>query len=187
MKARLYSILLQARRSLERHEDDRAAILTRSFLLGFLSSCRGLLDSSAVTLATLYNLPLPAADQTFMSGDFWHYLVLNVPAVHRRYHPMRLFFNEIKRWQDETVYRLPPMLALHAHYGHLPSREAQLRIIDDTNFTLEQVAQEPYNVQWIDPLQLYSRWKPRLISLCERVCKDLETCSKQGQIPPADE
>ena len=166
------------------HEDDRAAILTRSFLLGFISAARGLLDSSAVTLATLYeSAPESRLNRTFTSGDFWHQLVLHVPAVHRRYHPFRLFFNEVLRWQHETVYRLPPLVSLHAHYGHLPSRDAQLRVVDDINFDLEQLAHEPYSVNWIDPLQLYARWKPRLLALCEKICQDIETCSKKRQTP----
>ena len=184
----MYAFLLEdvrKRETLERHEDDRAAILTRSFLLGFLSACRGLLDSSAVTLATLYELPLNRSEQSFTRGEFWHQMVLNIPAVHRRYHPLRLFFNEILRWQHETVYRLPPLLALHAHYGHLPGRDAQLRIVDDIDYELEQWAHEPYSVNWIDPLQLYARWKPRLIALCEKVCQDIETCSQKRQVPSA--
>jgi hypothetical protein len=176
----MYAFLLEdvrKRKSIDRQEDDRAAILTRSFLLGFLGACRGLLDSSAVTLATLYELPLSQSEQSFTNGDFWHQLVLNMPAVHRRYHPLRLFFNEILRWQHETVFRLPPLIALHGHYGHLPGRDAQLRVVDDINFNLEQLAHEPYGVNWIDPLELYARWKPRLLSLCEKVCQDIEKCS----------
>lgn len=176
----MYAFLLEdvrKRDTLEREEDDRAAILTRSFLLGFVGAARGLLDSSAVTLATLYELPLSQSERTFTDGAFWHQFVLNAPAVHRRYHPLRLFFNEVLRWERETVYRLPPLLALHGHYGHLPGRDAQLRVVDDINFDLEQLAREPYSVNWIEPLQLYARWKPRLISLCEKVCRDIETCS----------
>jgi hypothetical protein len=185
----MYAFLLEdvrKRETLEREEDDRAAILSRSFLLGFISAARGLLDSSAVTLATLYDLPLNQSDQSFSSGDFWHQLVLHVPAVHRRYHPLRLFLNEVFRWQQETVYRLPPLLSLHAHYGHLPGRDAQLRVVDDINFNLEQLAHEPYSVNWIDPLQLYGRWKPRLLALCEKVCVDIENVSKK-RMRPGDE
>lgn len=185
----MYAFLLEdvrKRETLEREEDDRAAILTRSFLLGFIGASRGLLDSSAVTLATLYALPLNQSDQSFTSGDFWHQLVLNVPGVHRRYHPLRLFFNEVLRWQQETVFRLPPLLSLHGHYGHLPGRDAQLRVVDDINFNLEQLAHEPYSVKWIDPLQLYARWKPRLLALCEKICQDIETCSKKRRTPGSD-
>jgi hypothetical protein len=176
----MYAFLMEdarKRNSLDRKEDDRAAILTRSFLIGFLGSCQALLDSCASTLATLYELPLTPSERTFFNSDFWHQFVLLVPAVHRRYHPLRLFFNEILHWQRETVYRLPPLVALHSHYGHLPGRDAQLRVVDDSHFELDRLAQEPYAAAWIDPLELYSRWKPRLLSLCEKICQDIENRS----------
>jgi hypothetical protein len=173
----MYAFLLvdvRKRNSLDRAEDEKAAILTRSFLLGFLGACKSLLDSCAASLSLLYNLPIQRADRSFGSGDFWHQLVLVAPAVHRRYHPMRLFFNEILRWQSETVYRIPPLMVLHGQYGHLPGREVQLKVVDESNVELEQMAQEPFRVNWIDPLDLYTRWKPRLLSLCEKICLDIE-------------
>ncbi len=185
----MYAFLMQdvrKRETLERQEDDRAAILTRTFLIGFIGSCRTLLDSSAVTLSTIYNLPIDYTEQTFTSSDFWHQLVLYQPAVHRRYHPLRLFFNEILHWQQESVFRIPPLLVLHAHYGHMPGRDVQLRVIDDTNYNLEHVAHEPYSVDWIDPLQLYTRWKPRLLAVCEKICADIEACSKARLAPQGE-
>ena len=173
----MYAFLLEdvrKRNSLDQKEDEKAAILTRSFLLGFLGASKALLDSCAVTLALLYNLPISQTERTFSNGDFWHQLVLIAPAVHRRYHPLRLFFNEILRWHHETVYRIPPLMVLHGHYGHLPGRDAQLKVVDESNLELEQIAREPFRANWIDPLQLYTRWKPRLLSLCEKVCHDIE-------------
>jgi hypothetical protein len=173
----MYGFLLEdtrKRNSIERKEDEKAAILTRSFFLGFLSTSRALLDSAAVTLATLYALKIEKADRSFTNGDFWHQLVLVAPAVHRRYHPLRLFFNEVMRWQSETVYRVPPLVVLQGQYGHLPGREAQLKVADDSAWELSQMAAEPHRVNWIDPLELYTRWKPRLLSLCEKVCQDLQ-------------
>jgi hypothetical protein len=172
----MYAFLLEdtrKRNSIERKEDEKAAILTRSFLLGFLSASRALLDSCAVSLAMLYDLKIAKGDRTFMNGDYWHQLVLVAPAVHRRYHPLRLFFNEVMRWQAETVYRVPPLVVLQGQYGHLPGREAQLKVADDAAWELPQMAAEPHRVNWIDPLELYTRWKPRLLSLCEKVCQDI--------------
>lgn len=172
----MYAFLMEdtrKRKSLERSEDERAAILTRSFMLGFLNACRGLLDSCAATLAHIYELPIARAERSFANPDFWHQLVLLAPAVHRRYHPLRLFFAEIMRWQSETVYRVPPLLMLHAHYGHLPGRDPQLRVIDEGVDELTALAHEPYAAQWIDPLHLYQRWRPQLLTLCEKVCHDL--------------
>lgn len=172
----MYAFLLEdtrKRNSIERKEDEKAAILTRSFLLGFLCASRALLDSCAVSLAMLYELKIAKADRTFMNGDYWHQLVLVAPAVHRRYHPLRLFFNEVMRWQAETVYRVPPLVVLQGQYGHLPGREAQLKVADDAAWELPQMAAEPHRVNWIDPLELYTRWKPRLLSLCEKICHDI--------------
>jgi hypothetical protein len=172
----MYAFLLEdtrKRSSIARKEDEKAAILTRSFLLGFLCASRALLDSCAVTLAMLYDLKIAKADRSFTNGDFWHQLVLVAPAVHRRYHPLRLFFNEVMRWQSETVYRVPPLVILQGQYGNLPGREAQLKVADDASLELPQMAAEPHRVNWIDPLELYTRWKPRLLSLCEKVCQDL--------------
>ncbi|RIK52285.1 MAG: hypothetical protein DCC57_10150 [Chloroflexi bacterium] len=173
----MYAFLLEdvrKRNSLQRSEDEKAAVLTRSFLLGFLAAAKALLDSCAVALATLYQLPINRSDRTFSSGDFWHQLVLIAPAVHRRYHPLRLFFGEVGRWPAETVYRIPPLVVLQGQYGHLPGREAQLKVADDGSMELPQMAKDPYRVNWIDPLELYTRWKPRLLALCEKVCQDIE-------------
>jgi hypothetical protein len=173
----MYAFLLEdtrKRNSIDRKEDEKAAILTRSFLLGFLAASRALLDSCAVTLATLYELKIAKLDRTFTNSDFWHQLVLVAPAAHRRYHPLRLFFAEVMRWQVETVYRVPPLVVLQGQHGHLPGREAQLKVADDAAWELPQMAAEPHRINWIDPLELYTRWKPRLLSLCEKVCQDLQ-------------
>jgi hypothetical protein len=173
----MYAFLLEnvrKRTTVARSEDEKAAVLTRSYFLGLLSACRALLDSCAVTLAMLHNLQIERAERTFANGDFWHQLVLTVPAVHRRYHPLRLFFAEIMRWQSETVYRIPPLLVLQGQHGHLPGREVQLRVADDAGLELPQMAKDPYRVNWIDPLELYTRWKPRLLALCEKICQDLQ-------------
>jgi hypothetical protein len=173
----MYAFLLadtRKRNTLERKEDEKAAILTRSFFLGFITAVRALLDSAAVTLATLYELPIARGERSFANGDFWHQLVLTAPAVHRRYHPLRLFFNEALRWQSETVTRVPPLVVLQGQYGHLPGREAQLKVADDAAWELWQMAAEPHRVNWIDPLELYTRWKPRLLALCEKICQDIQ-------------
>jgi hypothetical protein len=173
----MYAFLMEdtrKRNSLDRAEDDRASILTRSFMLGFLNACQGLLDSCAVTLAQIYELPLSHTERSFSNHDYWHQLILLVPAVHRRYHPLRLFFSEIFRWQREIVYRIPPLLVFHSVHGHLPGRDAQLKVVDEGIEELSQLAHEPYTAKWVDPLDLYQRWKPRLLTLCEKTCQDLE-------------
>jgi hypothetical protein len=176
----MYAFLIEdarKRNTIDRKEDEKAAIMTRSFLLGFLTASKALLDSCAIALAILYELPVDRSARTFADGEYWHQFVLVAPAVHRRYHPLRLFFNEILRWHREITYRIPPLVVLHGHYGHLPGRDAQLKVVDESNVELEQIAVEPYRANWIDPIQLYTRWKPRLLSLCEKICQDIESNS----------
>jgi hypothetical protein len=173
----LYAFLMEdarKRHTIDRKEDEKAAILTRAFFLGLLGASKALLDSAATTLAALYELPLTGADRNFSNSDFWHQLVLHLPAVHRRYHPLRLFFNEVLQWCNGAAYHIPPLIALHSHYGRFPDRETQLKMLDKANVEPHQIAREPFRVTWVDPLQLYTRWKPRFLTLCERVCQDLE-------------
>ena len=152
-------------------ESGKGAILLRSFLFGYLASCRALLNVAAMALAELYALPLPAVQQRFDNGDFWHELVVNMPNVHRRYHSQRLFFNEVIRWQDEAVNRIPPIALLQ---GHLSRQGMQLQVIDEPIEKLGSVTREPHLMHWIDALELHTRWKPRLLSLCEKICHDIE-------------
>jgi hypothetical protein len=168
---------LRRRVTIGRGEDEKAAVLTRSYFLGLLGAMRALLDSCCATLAVLYELEINRVSRSFSNPDFWHQFVLVAPNVHRRYHPMRLFFNEIFRWQNETVLRVPPLVVLQGQHGHLPGREAQLKVADDAGFELPQMAMDPFKVNWIDPLELHSRWHPKLMALCEKVCQDLQACT----------
>jgi hypothetical protein len=52
-----------------------------------------------------------------------------------------------------------------------------LRMLDEENFDMAQYTAELRQVHWLDPLALHDRWKPRLLSLCEKLCQEIETCS----------
>jgi len=172
----MYAFLIEDAR--KRHTtakggDVKAAILTRSFLFGYLGAARSLLDCAAHTLALLYELPLNPTERHFRNGDFWHQLVSQQPNVHRRYHGLRIFFQEVLRWCDETVVRIPPLSASHHHFGPFSNREMHLRVLDEEAMDLPKLTVEPLRVTWIDPLSLHDRWKPKLLTLCEKLCKDL--------------
>ncbi|MCL4861365.1 MAG: hypothetical protein KJZ93_18250 [Caldilineaceae bacterium] len=176
----MYAFLIEdarKRHGLDKGGDLKAAILTRSFLYGYFGAARSLLDCGATTLALLYELALTPAERTFRNGDFWHQLVTGQPSVHRRYHAMRLFFNEVLRWNDQTVTRIPPLSISHSQFGAFSSREMHLRVLDEDEMDLPQLTGEPLRVHWLDPLLLHDRWKPRLLSLCEKLCQDIEACS----------
>lgn len=152
--------------------DDKAAILMRSFFIGYLGACEALLDSGAVALSELYDLPLTSTQQRFDNTEFWHQLVRAVPNVQRRYHAQRLFFLEVMRWRDETTNRLAPIALLQ---GHLSRRRQQLTVISDASDNLRPVDTPPASREWIDPLDLHREWKPKFLDLCQRLCQDVKT------------
>jgi hypothetical protein len=174
----MYAFLLadaRKRHGLDKGGDVKAAILTRSFLFGYFGAASSLLACAATVLTLVYALPLPLEERTFRNGNFWHQLVMNQPNVHRRYHAMRLFFNEVLRWNDETVVRIPPLIVSHNQLGPFSSREMHLRVLDEEKIDLPQLTGEPLRLNWLDPLLLHDRWKPRLLTLCEKLCQDIET------------
>ncbi|MCB9139374.1 MAG: hypothetical protein H6642_13590 [Caldilineaceae bacterium] len=178
----MYAFLMEdagKRHSLDKTEIDRAAdmkaaVLTRSFVLGYLGACRGLLDSGAVTLATIYRLQLPNSERTFAHANFWHQLVSAAPNVYRRYHPLRLFFSEVFQWCNETAVRVPPVSVLQFQFGEYSRRELMTQLADDRDADLERMATKSYALHWINPLDLDTRWKVKFINLCEKLCRDIE-------------
>jgi hypothetical protein len=172
----MYAYLIDDTRRRQRigHDGDaKVAILTRPFLMGYLGSARALLDSSAATLATLYDLALERPYRTFGSAEFWQQFVTRAPNPYRRYHPMRIFFAEVLRWTNETVDRVPPLEAMRALFGQYSTREAHLKILDEGAVDLGQLPEERRPLAWIDPLTLHDRWKPQFLSLCEKLCTEI--------------
>ncbi len=173
----MYAFLIEDAR--KRHTVDpkaeaKAAILTRSFWVGYLGAGRALLDVGAAVLAGLYGLSLSTATTTFASGDFWHQLVSSQPNVHRRYHPLRLFVTEFMRWTTESAHRIPPILVIEAQFGKYAPRDNRLQFYDEPDFTLAEMSSVTMHARWIDPLALHDRWKPQFMLLCEKLAVDLE-------------
>ncbi|MEM7535588.1 MAG: hypothetical protein AAF639_25655 [Chloroflexota bacterium] len=177
----MYAFLIQDAR--DRHDlaqvafnkenHDTVAILTRSFTIGMLGACKALLDSGAATLTLLHELPLTTTESRFDNSDFWHQFVVHAPNIHRRYHPLRLFFNEITRWCNTTPHRVPPVATLHDHFGQWSSREMKLKVVNDDKADIVRLADAPLQFEWIDALELHRRWKPQLLMLCEKLCADI--------------
>ncbi|MBK8046063.1 MAG: hypothetical protein IPK16_02365 [Anaerolineales bacterium] len=173
----MYAFLIEdarKRHAIDAKGDDKAAILTRSFLVGYLGAGRAFLDAVAVTLSTLYVLPLSNAEQTFSNGDFWHQLVSNNPNVHRRYHALRMFIIEFLRWSAETPQHVAPLSVVQNHFGRFAPRAQRLQVIDDPDAMLGEISDSSRTYRWLDPLQLHDRWKPQFMTLCDKICVDLE-------------
>jgi hypothetical protein len=177
----MYAFLIEdarKRHSLDRAEMDydsdlKTAVLTRSFLVGYIGACRGLLDSVAVALTALYDLPLTGANCSFHNGDFWHQFVVEAPNTQRRYHPLRLFFNEVFLWSSEMSLRIVPVVLLQHHYGKFSRRETLLKVLDERDADIRAVTDDAIGHQWIDPIDLHTRWKPQFLILCEKICHDI--------------
>ncbi len=172
----MYAFLMEdarRRHSVDAKGDDKTSILTRSFLVGYFGAGRALLDVAAGTLASLYHLPMGMAEANFGNGDFWHQLVSNAPNVHRRYHALRLFVTEFWRWSSETAHRIPPLGSAQHHFGRYAPREQRLQVLDEPVGLADLVA-VPHTARWVDPLRLHDRWKPQFLTLCDKVCTDLE-------------
>jgi hypothetical protein len=161
------------RQRMDKEGDVRAAILTRAFFVGYLGAARGLIDSCAMALSIVHELPLARADRSFASSTFWATLVERRPNVHRRYHTLRLFFNEIIRWSNETPDRVPPLEVLYATFGQFSTRDAQLRMLDEADTDLVTLAYSRRTFNWVDPLQMHDRWKPQFLGLCEKLCDEI--------------
>lgn len=163
------------RQKMDTEGDVRAAILTRSYFVGYVGAARAFVDACANALALIHELPLERASRTFASPDFWAQLVEREPNVHRRYHTLRLFLNEIFRWSTETPDRVPPLEVLYATFGHFSTRDAQLRMLDEADTSLVTLAYSRRTFNWVDPLQINDRWRPQLLALCDKLCDEIRT------------
>lgn len=178
----MYAFLIEdarKRHTVDPKAEEKAALLTRSFWVGYLGAGRALLDVGAAILAGLYNLTLPVAAISFGSSDFWHQLVTVAPNVHRRYHPLRLFLTEFLRWCNESAHRIPPILVVEAQFGRYAPRDDRLRFFNEPNFTLAEMHRATIHAHWVDPLALHVRWKPQFLLLCEKLTVDLSKALEQ--------
>lgn len=185
----MYAFLIEdtrKRQSLDRTEMDydsdlKTAVLTRSFLVGYVGACRGLLDTCATALSVLYGLSLTGEDCTFHNGDFWHRFVVEAPNIQRRYHPLRLFFNEVFQWCSELSLRIVPVVLLQHHYGKFSRRETLLKVLDERNIDIKAVTDDAIGHQWVDPVDLHLLWKPQFLILCEKICHDIGKATEATQ------
>lgn len=173
----MYAFLIEdarKRHRMDKEGDAKASILTRSFLIGYLGAARAVLDSCAETLSSVLALELGRSNRTFASTLFWQELVQHAPNTHRRYHTMRIFFHEVFRWGMETTDRVVPLEIVLATFGQYATRDSHLKVLDVAEIDLETIASHRGTLNWLDPLELHDRWKPQFLTLCERVCKEIQ-------------
>jgi hypothetical protein len=170
----MYAFLLEDAR--KRHTIDSTTVgpVTHSFFIGYLGACRALMDSAAHILASLHDLPLDGPQRSFANRDFWHQFVIQAPNSHRRYHPHRLFFAEIFRWCSESAARIPPLVLVQHRFGHFAPRDIMLQLADVKEANLERMPGTDMGISWVDALELHRSWKTQFLTICEKICLDLE-------------
>lgn len=176
----MYAFLIEdarRRHRMDKEGDLKAAVLTRAFFVGYLGAARALLDACANALVLVHDLGLGREDRTFLSPFFWQVLVEHAPNVHRRYHTMRIFFNEIFRWCAETTDRIAPLELVYITFGQFSTRDTHMKVLDEPEADMNTLAYSHRTYNWTDPLQLHDRWKHNFLQLCERVCTEIEAAT----------
>lgn len=158
----------------DKEADARAAILVRAYLIGYVGVSRALLDACAGALATAHDLMLGRADRTFASPFFWQTLVEHEPNVHRRYHGARVFFNEVYRWASETTDRIVPLEMVYVTFGQYASGDSHMKVVDESDVDFSTLAYIHRTYNWIGALQLNDRWRPQFLSLCDKICGEIQ-------------
>jgi hypothetical protein len=174
----LYAFLIEDARKrprLDTEGDANAAILTRAYFVAYLGACRALLDSLAGALVNIHEMGLPRNERTFASPHFWQVLVERSPNVHRRYQTQRIFFNEVFRWCNEVQERVVPLEVVYTAFGHYSTRDSHTRVLDENETDYLALAYNRGAFNWVDPLQIHDRWKTQFLTLCERLCKEIES------------
>jgi len=154
----------------------KGAIAIGSFLIGYTSACKSLLDACSITLNSLYNLSLKNKEQDFTKNKFWKTLETRSPETYSRYVRFHSLFTQIVKWRDAAVHRITPLVIVHSSGDpeKKPRDQVNIRLAANPNFNLSDIANAPLNIQWVEPLALHKQWHSDLIALCEQICLDIK-------------
>lgn len=153
-----------------------AAIEAEALLVGYMSSCKAVLDASAIILTRLFALGLAHKQQDFRLNGFRRELSSKQPAVAARYAQFhRLIDDEIVPWRDATIHRETPIVVPRVDgLGNVVGDEAsQIVLALDLDANAAQLMQNFERITWVDPLHFHRRWRPQLVELCGEVCQDI--------------
>jgi len=85
-----------------------SAAFATTALVGYFSAGKSLLDAGAVALDHLLGLGFRPKQQDFSKGKFWNKLQTADGNAYERLRNHRPFIDEVVRWRDASVHRLPP-------------------------------------------------------------------------------
>ncbi|MBN2186722.1 MAG: hypothetical protein JW732_04640 [Dehalococcoidia bacterium] len=153
------------------------AALTGTYLVGYFSACKSLLDAGSITLAKLYNLNLSnkEMDLSKQKQRFWKELKEKKPIVHDRYTKFDGLVRDIVEWRDSAVHRVAPLVVVHVPDGpdKTPRNKQEIRMVAKLDAGLSTVVKMSEKTEWVEPLYFHNEWKNCLIEFCEEVCLDI--------------
>jgi len=151
------------------------AALVGTYLVGYFSACKSLLDAGSVTLAKLYKLNLSNKEMGFTKREFWKELKEKKSTVHHRYTKFDGLVNDIVEWRNSAVHRVTPLAAVHSSEDpdKTPRDKQEIRMVAEPDAEFSTVVKNHEKITWVKPLHFHSKWKNRLIEFCEEVCLDI--------------
>jgi hypothetical protein len=146
-----------------------------TYLVGYFSACKSLLDAGSVTLAKLYNLNISSKEMDFSKQKFLKELKAKQPTVYQRYAKFDGLIKDIVEWRDSAVHRVTPLVIVHApdDPNRTPRGKQEIRMVSEPDTTLSRVVKNRENISWVKPLHFHNEWKNSLIEFCEEVCFDI--------------
>jgi hypothetical protein len=153
----------------------KGAILIGTYLVGYFSACKSLLDAGSITLAKLYNLNLSNKEMDFSKQKFWKELQEKQPTVYHRYTTFDGLVKDILKWRDSAVHRVTLLVIVHApdDPDKTPRDKQEIRMVAKPDAELSAVAKMFEKTVWVEPVHFHNNWKSRLMKFCEEVCLDI--------------
>jgi len=151
------------------------ATIIGTYLVGYFSACKSLLDAGSITLAKLYNLDLSNKEMDFSKPKFRKELKEKQATVHDRYTRFDGLVNDIVELRDSAVHRVTPFVIVHAPDSpdKTPRNKQEIRMIPEPDTELSTFVKNHEKINWVKPLHFHNEWKNRLIEFCEEVCLDI--------------
>lgn len=169
----LYAWLISQAESLP--DAFNGAALAGTYLVGYFSACKSLLDAASITLAKLYNLSLSNKEMDFSKPKFWKELKEKEPTIYVRYARFDGLVKAIVKWRDSAVHRVTPLVIVHAPEGpdKTPRDKQEIRMVAKPDAELSTFMKSREKITWVRPLHFHNKWKIRLIEFCEEVCLNI--------------
>jgi len=151
------------------------ATLIGTYLVGYFSACKSLLDAGSITLAKLYNLNLSNKEMDFSKPKFRRELTENQPTVYHRYAKFAGLVHDIVECRDSAVHRVTPFVIVHApdDPNKTPRDKQEIRMVPEPDTELSTFVKNHEKINWVKPLHFHNEWKSCLIEFCEEVCLDI--------------